>query len=115
MNSNPHYEYADGSGNRYIVSDTTLRYIPVRPEGSSTGMYSGGEPFEISLSAGQIRELQQVFENAIAAQQSHTKDRAKMTGLVIKSTQSDTVSVILKSNAPEKETLENALNRFKLK
>jgi hypothetical protein len=115
MNSISDYEYADGSGNRYVLSNATLRYIPVKPEESSTGMYSGGEPFEISLSADQIRELQHVFDNAILAQQSHTQDRAKMTGLIIKSSQSESVSVILKPDAPQKEALENALLKLKPK
>ena len=113
MNSNTDYEYADGNGNRYILSNNQLRYIPLKPEESSTGTYHGGEPFEISLSVGQQSELQQIFDNAIAAEQSLTKDRAKMTGLVTKSSQSESVSVILKSNAPEKEALENALNKLK--
>jgi hypothetical protein len=115
MNSISDYEYADGSGNRYVLSNATLRYIPVKPEESSTGMYSGGEPFEISLSADQIRELEQVFDNAILAQQSHTQDRAKMTGLIIKSSQTESISVILESNAPEKKALENALLTLKPK
>jgi hypothetical protein len=43
------YQYADGSANVYRIKPDSLEYIPVKPEESSTGMYSGGEPKKVAL------------------------------------------------------------------
>lgn len=82
MNAEPRLMYADGSANRYEISSTELKYIPVKPEESSTGMYSGGEPAQIALSNEQYSQLKNLFESALAQTDQHIPDRIKTSGLV---------------------------------
>ena len=55
--------FADGSGNQYSLSSPGteapghLVYTPVRPENSSSGVYSGGDPADLELSAADNAEL----------------------------------------------------------
>ncbi|MBX2965682.1 MAG: hypothetical protein KF845_06010 [Cyclobacteriaceae bacterium] len=109
MSQTPHYNYADGNANQYFVTAFSLQYVPVKPEESSTGMYSGGEPAEIQLTQKQFNDLRQLFEKAISATSSHITDRVKMSGQVTRTTTSDTVMIILQPNAPEQIALESAL------
>ncbi|MEO8700797.1 MAG: hypothetical protein ABI867_12180 [Kofleriaceae bacterium] len=54
--------YADGAANAYRIwqagdGDAQFEYIPVTPERSSTGHYSGGPPRAGTLTAAQVTEL----------------------------------------------------------
>ena len=109
MSPSPHYEYADGSGNRYTISTTSLEYIPVKPEESSSGTYSGGEPGEVTLTMKQYNALQQLFEKALNRTEIHTEHRAMMSGLLVRTTHSESKKVILKPGALEIEEIESAL------
>ena len=51
------YQYADGSGNRYRLHQDSLKYIPVKPEMSSSGIYDGGDPQSVHLSHARQEEL----------------------------------------------------------
>lgn len=77
-------EYSDGSANAYHVAAdgpvVTLSYLPVTPERSSTGMYSGGAPREVHLDAVQTAELWQRVRALEAATKLHIADRMKGTG-----------------------------------
>ena len=45
-NQNEIYEYADGSGNKYIIKNDLkifIEYIPIKPHLSSSGFYDGGD------------------------------------------------------------------------
>jgi hypothetical protein len=55
MSTPTHYQYADGSANVYIIKADSLEYIPVTPEESATGMYSGGEPKKAVLTPEEFR------------------------------------------------------------
>src|SRR6186713_2728744 len=58
------YQYADGSANVYIIKPDSLEYIPVKPEESSTGFYSGGDPKKIALKPEEFRNVQAMLEVA---------------------------------------------------
>lgn len=95
MQQSLHYEYVDGNANRYVITPSSLRYLPVTPEVSSSGMYSGGEPFEIKLSNRQYSGLRDLFEKAIAKQNSHIPNRIKGSGTIIRLSPKDTLKVII--------------------
>jgi len=79
-------DYADGSANQYHFeqrsrdSPLSFRYVPVRPEESSTGMYSGGEPRQGRLTAGQARELKRRLADLESNAALQTEERGKGTG-----------------------------------
>lgn len=112
MSPQPNLIYADGSANRYEISSTELKYIPVRPEESSTGMYSGGEPAQASLTQQQYNQLKDLFESALAQTDQHLQERMKTSGLVVVVNGNNQKQVILKSNAPVKLAIEAELKRI---
>ena len=115
MNTDVTYEYADGSGNVYHIVPSGLRYDPVTPERSSSGVYSGGEPKAIGWSLTEFNTVSDLLENAIGDTSQHQHDRAMMTGLVTRVSKSDTVRVVLQSRsrhiAAIEQTLKDILSR----
>ncbi len=74
-------DYADGSANAYHVSgDGRFEYVPVTPERSSTGMYSGGDPRQLQLDAQTLAELRERVRALEANAALHVEDRGKGTG-----------------------------------
>jgi hypothetical protein len=80
--------YADGAANVYSWwqdqdgATVYFAYEPMTPERSSTGMYSGGDPREEQLSAGDPR-LAELWAKTRALQADtarHSADRNKGTG-----------------------------------
>jgi len=108
MNQQPQLIYADGSANRYEISANELRYIPVKPEESSTGMYSGGEPAQVVLSTEQYSRLKNLFETALAQTDQQIPDRIKTSGLVVVGEK----KVILKQESAIKAKIENELKEL---
>lgn len=76
--------YSDGSANGYVFTadgdGATFAYSPVRPEHSSTGMYSGGEPRSGRLDAALAKTLFDQIRALEANTTLHVEDRAKGTG-----------------------------------
>jgi hypothetical protein len=112
MNTSVQYEYADGSANRYIITPTLLTYDPVKPEESSTGMYSGGEPAEVSLSKEEFEALQSLFDMAIANTAVHINDRIKTSGMITVITGTEPNHYILTPGCAEMIALEAKLKGF---
>jgi hypothetical protein len=76
--------YADGSANHYSIDSdgdgATFDYDPVRPEQSSTGTYSGGDPRSGRLDAAQVTSLWQRIAALEGNRAVHQEDRNKGTG-----------------------------------
>lgn len=107
------YEYSDGNANLYILTAYRLRYIPVKPEDSSTGFYRGGEPFEVILSKTEYNQLKGLLEQAICEADSHVSSRLKGSGKIMRLTPSDTLSVIIRPDKPIFLALEMYLRELK--
>lgn len=106
------YQYADGSGNVYRLSSGTLEYVPVTPERSSSGIYSGGEPQKADVTTEQFGDLKKLFEKAISDTPAHQQDREMMTGLIVVEGKSDTLRIVLKKDSPHRVQIETALKRI---
>jgi len=78
--------YSDGSGNSLRFAQdredgsAEFEYLPVRPENSSTGIYSGGEPRQGRLDAKQVKELQKHLGKLESDASLRVEDRDKGTG-----------------------------------
>lgn len=112
MNQSVQYGYADGSANRYIITPDQLEYIPVRPEESSTGMYSGGEPKKVSLTKDQFEKISSLLERALQTTEAHMEDRMKTSGLVEKIVGNERKSCILKPKSEPLVEIEKALKEL---
>lgn len=110
MNTPIRYEYADGSANLYLLTETQLQYVPVKPEESSTGRYSGGDPKKITISQSQYSELKKLFDDALDNTGIHIKDRMKTSGMITR-IGSDEDQCILKPYCGEMIAIEEALKK----
>ena len=108
MSPQPELTYADGSANRYVITSTHVNYIPVKPEESSTGMYSGGEPATVAINAQQYAAMIALFEKALSQTDQQIPDRIKTSGLVAVGDK----RVILKPGSPILIQLEVELKKI---
>src|SRR5262245_15146860 len=69
--------YADGCGNRYLISPQRVEYTPVKPAESSTGMYDGGDPAIVSIGVDDHRELKERIDAAVQNRSAQMPDRIK--------------------------------------
>src|SRR5687768_16056305 len=97
---------ADGSANGYRFTRAAggsvhFVYVPVTPEQSSTGFYSGGPPRKEELDANDPRlvELWALLEKLEADETKHTPDRAKGTGAIAWETPAGKRDFILRMGA----------------
>lgn len=102
------YEYADGNGNTYHLTTSTLAYLPVTPERSSSARYSGGEPKEVKISQAEFARLSALLDKAIGNTSEQQEKREMMTGLIIKGG----VRVVLKPNSTGKKQIEEELRKI---
>lgn len=106
------FEYIDGNGNQYILKDDILEYIPIQPEYSSSGFYSGGEPFSEKLNPKQKQALEKLFLESKSLPESQKElYHKKGSGLVV----IGQTSVLVKQNSSYQKKLELELNKFKKK
>ena len=81
--------FADGSGNSTTVErdaadgPVTLRYRPVTPAESSSGVYSGGQPRSKPMEARRAAELWRAVRGAEQAKGQHTATRTMGSARVI--------------------------------
>jgi hypothetical protein len=112
MSTSTTYQYADGSANVYIIRPDSLEYIPVRPEESSTGFYSGGDPKKVALKPEEFRNVQNLLEAARKNQEVHMSDRIKTSGMITTFSGSERTQVILIPGSTEITTIEAELKKL---
>lgn len=112
MNQSVEYEYADGSGNRYEISAAELKYVPVTPENSSSGIYSGGTPGRVTITPDQFNDIQALLENAISRNEIHVNDRMMMTGMITRNASGEIRKIIIEAGTNEMKEIESILHRL---
>lgn len=112
MTQPSHYTYADGSANFYILTPSSLEYKPVKPEESSSGLYNGGEPKKITITAEQFTSACEKLEAAINNSEVHIKDRIKMSGAISVSDGHNTKMYIILPSCSEQIEIEKILKEM---
>lgn len=112
MKKNTQFEYADGNGNVYSVTSSTLTYAPVKPENSSTGSYSGGAPKSITLTADQFEAISVVLTKAAGNTGSHISERVMMSGAVSVTDGNDKNRYIIAPGSVEQKEIESTLKKI---
>jgi len=102
------FGYTDGNGNRYIITSGVLQYIPLTPEESSSGTYSGGEPKVITLHEVQVQAIRKLLEDAIDDQSIHIDKRIMGSAVIEK----NSATWIISPQAPQKSRIESLLEEF---
>ena len=112
MNKPSVYEYADGSGNAYKIQPSSLEYIPVKKEESSSGIYSGGEAKTVTINAEQYKNISILLESAMNNTAIHINDRVLMSGVIRAISSENTRSCIIKPGSDELSKIEDALKNI---
>ena len=100
---------SDGNGNLYEIGPTLLFYRPVSPMQSSSGLYSGGEPAALTLTAEMQSALQEAVHKAVAQKSDHISNREKGSYQVaIKQER-----IILRRGSPSADALRITLERIR--
>ena len=82
MNKSTVYEYADGNGNTYKIQESSVEYVPVKKEESSSGMYSGGDAKRVTITAEQYKKISALLDSALDNTSIHINERVMMSGVV---------------------------------
>ena len=101
-----HFDYADGSGNLYHVSPSLLKYEPVTPNQSSSGIYSGGLPTTKILSPEDYNTLMNRVQAAIRNKAIQINQRLMGSGMIEFYDNNQKTTVLLQQHAKEKQALE---------
>ena len=105
------YEYADGNGNLYVITRGNLSYVPVKPEESSSGTYSGGNPKTVSLTSEQFELIREALEKGIKSN-NLIRDRVKMSGAISIVNGKDKTQYILAPGSAEIQHIESLLKEI---
>jgi hypothetical protein len=106
------YRYSDSSGNTYKISADSIEYIPMTPEMSSSGMYSGGDPVKKQISKADYNKVKSEINNIVMNTSIQIKDRTKLSGLIIIMEDGKKDVSLLIEKSPEKESLEKMLKKL---
>ncbi|MCK4380099.1 MAG: hypothetical protein KAW51_03110 [Candidatus Lokiarchaeota archaeon] len=104
------YIYLDGNGNKYIVNDEIIEYIPMKPSLSSSGYYNGGNYIKKEISNLQYNQLVSTLNIAIKNKKSHIKNRVKASGMIIIQDKNKENKCILNPNSKEVQNIETLLH-----
>ncbi|MEM2146383.1 MAG: hypothetical protein QW279_13550 [Candidatus Jordarchaeaceae archaeon] len=111
--------YVDGSGNRYNLrleeGKPVVKYEPVTPEMSSSGFYSGGEPFERNIDTKLFNQIAETATQAIKTKTDHINERIMGSGLLTIEINNSKQKAILTPNSKIKQKLEKLLKKTKPK
>lgn len=103
------YNYFDGNGNKYIISNEVIEYIPVKPDISSSGVYNGGDYTKKDISEIQYKKLAISLNVAIKNKKSHIRNRVKKSGLIVIHEKNKEKVYILSPDSEELSKIENLL------
>ncbi|MBK9260095.1 MAG: hypothetical protein IPM54_09695 [Polyangiaceae bacterium] len=81
-NPNMTVSFFDGSANGYVFSVGNVEYRPVKREESSSGRYSGGEPFKRAIDAPTYAKIANAMNAAIDAKATHIQNRTMLSGVI---------------------------------
>ncbi|AEE47961.1 hypothetical protein Halhy_0047 [Haliscomenobacter hydrossis DSM 1100] len=109
------YRYIDGNNNAWNISKKWIEYKPISKVLSSSGNYSGGEPFQAKITTRQYRAIRSLLQNAMSNTAIHLPNRLMGSGTIIEFTEEDdqTATCYLPMNSPEKAAIEDWLNQLK--
>ena len=103
------YTFFDGSGNKYIVTEDSLEYIPITPAQSSSLSYSGGQYLKRDLKADEFSSIVELAARAIKNKEIQTEEKAKGNPAIVFQQK----TFILKMNAELTNQLLNLLKKIK--
>lgn len=109
------YRYHDGANNVWSIGPQKIVYQPITPAMSSTGTYSGGEPFEKPISEAQFAEIEALLKKGVANKSIHEDSRLKGSGMIVELLTDALVgdTYLLPMRSAEKAAIESWLAQLK--
>src|SRR3990172_8087771 len=77
------YTYIDGNNNDYVITKDSINYIPITPEKSSSGIYSGGESKKIKITKEQFAKIEGMMKAIQKDKKSHADKREMGYGTIV--------------------------------
>ena len=74
--------YSDQNNNVYVVTRDALTYEPIARGESSSGVYSGGESFRVSLEASEYEEIMNLAREIVNDPEGKSKKREMLTSVL---------------------------------
>lgn len=114
-NLNETYEYADGSGNKYIIKNDLkifIEYIPIKPHLSSSGFYDGGDYKKKEITKLDFNKISSIFKKALGNKENHIESRIKTSGLLTLQEDDKKEICILKPNSKDLLEIEKLLQEI---
>jgi hypothetical protein len=102
-------DFGDGNGNQYIIEQGSIEYNPIKPKFSSSGIYDGGDHVKKNITQQQYNKIASIFKKAITNEESHIKNRVKLSGVITLQEGKVVKSCILSPNSEELREIEKIL------
>jgi len=99
------YTYIDGNNNDYVITKDSISYIPITPEKSSSGIYSGGEPKKVKITKEQFSKIEGMMKAIQKDKKSHADKREMGYGTIVIGKK----SIFLSTSNKQKQELEQEL------
>jgi hypothetical protein len=111
------YEYADGSGNLYLIGADSIDYRPITRAESSSGMYDGGTPRTVKLDSGKYQAISVMLDRALNLKSIQIDNgkmgREKGTGLISKHSRDRQIRHrVISSDSQDRQEIESLLDRL---
>jgi|GEM_PF-4054657 hypothetical protein len=103
-------KYLDGSGNSFNITNDSISYLPITPEISSSGMYSGGKETHKAINKVDFIRLSNQFDQIFSNKKIQISNRVKTSGLLIRYYKNNVMEQIIISKSDEQKQLEDFLN-----
>jgi hypothetical protein len=100
--------YSDGNNNFYIITKNYLKYVPVNPNESSTGTYSGGKATVKKITKNDFNEFKILTLKLFKSKNQFPITKVKGTGQLSYKKK----SLLLRNNSNEKLEIETLLMKL---
>src|SRR5688572_2333421 len=77
------YIYIDGNNNTYTITSDSIKYDPITPKESSSGIYSGGDPKAVAITKEQFSKIESIIHQIQKDKASHAGKREMGYGTVV--------------------------------
>lgn len=106
------YFYTDQNNNTYTISSSEVRYDPITPKESSSGVYSGGEKAVVPITQKTFRKIVQLAETLQQDTLSHIDRREMRTAILLAESNGKDISRVILLPSEKRSALEKLLEEL---
>jgi len=106
------YYYTDQNNNTYTIAPSEVRYDPVTPKESSSGVYSGGEKAVIPITKETFKKIVQLAETLQQDTLNHISHREMRTAILLTEKDGKDVSRVIVLPSEKRASFEKLLEEI---